>query len=64
VKQRICLSLAVAVLLALAAGAAETSCPYRMGLLPDDPQAAPWLTEVTCVPVAPGRAQCGPAELC
>ncbi len=53
-RPKVCLCLAVTVFLALGAGAYETSCPYRMGLLPEDPQAAPWITEVTCVPVAPG----------
>jgi hypothetical protein len=56
VKQRICISLAMAVLLAFAAGAVEKSCPYRMGLIPEDLQTVPWLTEVTCVPVEPGAS--------
>ena len=55
-KHKVCLSLAAAVLLAFGAGEAETSCPYGMGLLPEDPRAVPWLTEVTCVPVEPGAS--------
>jgi C1A family cysteine protease len=56
-RLKVCLGLGVAMLLALGASATETSCPYRMGLLQEDPHTVPWLTEATCVFVAPGAPE-------